>query len=202
MTVTRGPKGTRSNSGSPGVHRRTAIRRRPHAVRLLRAWDGSGRGRDRAGAHAQADALNARTFARLPPQFRFIELHVYTAVTPLQEALTGSVRRVLYLLWAGAGFVLLIGALNIANLSLARTSVRARELATRMAQSRRRPASRDAAADRRRRICSRAWGALPVSARARGFFEGSNRAAFRVCRMHRPSPSICRSSPARSHSRC
>ena len=81
---------------------------------------------------AQVDALNARMFARFP-QFRFTELRVYTAVTPLQEALTGSVRRVLYLLWAGAGFVLLIGALNIANLSLARASVRARELATRMA---------------------------------------------------------------------
>ena len=81
---------------------------------------------------AQVAALNARMFARFP-QFRFTELGMYTAVTPLQEALTGSVRRVLYLLWAGAGFVLLIGALNIANLSLARASVRARELATRMA---------------------------------------------------------------------
>ena len=81
---------------------------------------------------AQVAALNARMFARFP-QFRFTELRMYTAVTPLQEALTGTVRRVLYLLWAGAGFVLLIGALNIANLSLARASVRMRELATRMA---------------------------------------------------------------------
>ena len=45
---------------------------------------------------------------------------MYTAVTPLQEALTRSVRRILYLLWGGAAFVLLIGALNIANLALAR----------------------------------------------------------------------------------
>src|SRR5688572_3949405 len=81
---------------------------------------------------AQVEALNARTFARFP-QFRFTELRVYTAVTPLQEALTGTVSRVLYLLWAAAGFVLLIGALNIANLSLARARMRARELATRMA---------------------------------------------------------------------
>ena len=81
---------------------------------------------------AQVEALNARMFARFP-QFRFTELRMYTAVTPLQEALTGTVRPVLYLLWAGAGFVLLIGALNIANLALARASVRARELATRMA---------------------------------------------------------------------
>jgi putative ABC transport system permease protein len=59
-------------------------------------------------------------------------------VTPLQEALTRNVRRILYLLWGGAGFVLLIGAFNIANLALARSSVRARELATRLALGARR----------------------------------------------------------------
>jgi predicted permease len=81
---------------------------------------------------AQADALNARMFEQYP-QFGLRDLGMYTAVTPLQDALTGSVRGVLYLLWGGAGFVLLIGALNIANLSLARASARGRELATRMA---------------------------------------------------------------------
>jgi putative ABC transport system permease protein len=94
-------------------------------------------GRLKAGAtidqvRAQATALNEQMFARFP-QYRFVELGVYTAVTPLQDVLTGSVRRVLYLLWGGAGFVLLIGALNIANLSLARARTRGRELATRMA---------------------------------------------------------------------
>jgi predicted permease len=51
----------------------------------------------------------------------------------LQDALTRDVRRILYLLWGGSAFVLLIGALNIANLSLARATVRGRELATRLA---------------------------------------------------------------------
>lgn len=94
-------------------------------------------GRIRPGAtiaevHGQIDALNAANLERFP-QFGLAELGMYTAVTPLQDALTRTVRGILYLLWGGAAFVLLIGALNIANLSLARSSVRARELATRLA---------------------------------------------------------------------
>jgi predicted permease len=80
----------------------------------------------------QANALRA-DYGRRFPQFRYDELGMYTSVLPLQEALTRRVRRTLYLLWGGAGFVLLIGALNIANLSLARASARRRELATRLA---------------------------------------------------------------------
>jgi predicted permease len=58
---------------------------------------------------------------------------MYSLATPLQDALTRGVRRTLYLLWAGAGFVLLIGAINLAHLSLARARTRRRELATRLA---------------------------------------------------------------------
>ena len=63
---------------------------------------------------------------------------MYTLATPLQDALTRDVRPTLYLLWAGAAFVLMIGATNIANLSLARASARRRELATRLALGARR----------------------------------------------------------------
>jgi putative ABC transport system permease protein len=74
-------------------------------------------------------AANARRF----PQFRYDELGMYTSVMPLHDALTRRFRRTLYLLWAGAGFVLLIGTLNIANLAIARASRRRRELAMRLA---------------------------------------------------------------------
>jgi predicted permease len=94
-------------------------------------------GRLRSGAsveqvQAQLDALHAATVRRFP-QLRFAELGMYTAVTPLQEALTRGIRRILYLLWGGAAVVLLIGAINIANLALARANARTRELATRLA---------------------------------------------------------------------
>ena len=71
-----------------------------------------GRMRPEAGieqVQAQVDALNAANFKRFP-EFGLAELGMYTAVTPLQDALTRSVRRTLYLLWGGAAFVLLIGA--------------------------------------------------------------------------------------------
>ena len=44
-----------------------------------------------------------------------------------------DVERTLYLLWGGAIFVLLIGALNLANVSFARLTVRRKEMATRLA---------------------------------------------------------------------
>lgn len=85
-----------------------------------------------AQVQEQVDAIRA-DYVRRFPQFRYDELGMYTAVTPLHDALTRGVRRTLYLLWGAAGFVLLIGAINIANLALARTTMRARELATRAA---------------------------------------------------------------------
>jgi predicted permease len=89
-------------------------------------------GASREQAQQQVDALNASNVKRFP-QFQFAELGMYTAVTPLQEALTRNVRRPLYLLWGGVGFLLLIGAINLANLALARASVRVRDVATRLA---------------------------------------------------------------------
>jgi predicted permease len=94
-------------------------------------------GRLRPGAtvqqvQAQLDAVRAETAKRFP-QFNLDGLGMYSLAVPLQEALTRPVRRTLYLLWGGAAFVLLIGAINVANLALARAARRRRELATRLA---------------------------------------------------------------------
>jgi predicted permease len=83
---------------------------------------------------AQVNAINARNLDRFP-ELRplLINAGFHTVVEPLQNMLIKDVRRTLYLLWGGAIFVLLIGAVNITNLALARLAVRRKELATRLA---------------------------------------------------------------------
>jgi len=85
-------------------------------------------------AQAQVNALNNENFERFP-EFKEILINAgfHTIVKPLQDMLTGGVKRTLYLLWGGACVVLLIGGLNIANLALARVALRRKEMATRIA---------------------------------------------------------------------
>jgi predicted permease len=85
-------------------------------------------------AQAQVDALNNENLERFP-QFKEILINAgfHTIAEPLQEMVTGGVKRTLYLLWGGAILVLLIGGLNVANLALTRLSLRRKEMATRIA---------------------------------------------------------------------
>lgn len=83
---------------------------------------------------AQVNALNAANNEKFP-EFKEILANAgfHTAVERLQDVLVRDVKSTLYLLWGGALFLLLIGALNIANLSFARFNLRRKEFATRMA---------------------------------------------------------------------
>ena len=84
-----------------------------------------------AAANAQL-ALAAEQFRRtygsnsLPPNGGFGEVS-------LQESMIGNTRFPLMVLFGAVGFVLLIACANVANLLLARASIRKRELATRAA---------------------------------------------------------------------
>src|ERR1700730_12729544 len=67
-----------------------------------------------AQAQAQINALNAANLEKFP-QFKEILINAgfHTEATPLKNLLVKDVRGTLYLLWGGAIFVLLIGAVNI-----------------------------------------------------------------------------------------
>jgi putative ABC transport system permease protein len=86
-------------------------------------------------AQTEIDAVNQEFLASVPPQLRsvFENAGYHTTVEPLEAVLVRGYSRTLYLLWAAATVVLLIGGINVANLTLARERLRHREVATRMA---------------------------------------------------------------------
>ncbi len=87
-------------------------------------------------AQSQLDALNARLIPEWPVANgaqMLADVGFHTRVVPAKDDLLADIRPSLLMLWAGVAFVLLIGCVNIANLMLARSNVRMRELATRLA---------------------------------------------------------------------
>ena len=75
-----------------------------------------------AQAQAQVDALNAKNLERFP-QYKelLVNAGFHTQVDRFPDHLVRHVKPILFLLWGGALFVLLIGCLNVANLALVRS---------------------------------------------------------------------------------
>lgn len=100
-------------------------------------WDMVGRLKADATVEQAQSQINVLNNANmdLTPELKplLINAGFHTEVKDFQDDLVHDVKRTLFLLWGGVLFVLLIGAVNIANLVLSRSTVRVRELATRFA---------------------------------------------------------------------
>jgi predicted permease len=83
---------------------------------------------------AQLAAIDVANMDRFPQWREFmVNAGYFTRVERLKDMVVRDVRTTLYLLWGSAAFVLLLGAANVINLVLARSSSRGTELATRVA---------------------------------------------------------------------
>jgi predicted permease len=82
---------------------------------------------------AQADGEIRGIAAQLASMYPASNRVIGATVVPLHEQTVGSMRPALTLLLGGVGFVLLMACVNLANLLLARSSVRQREMAIRAA---------------------------------------------------------------------
>ena len=84
-------------------------------------------------ARADLATIAAQSNSEIPPAFVHMREGLQVQVMPLQQKIVGDVRPALRILLLAVLFVLLIACVNVANLQLARTAGRQRELAVRAA---------------------------------------------------------------------
>lgn len=101
--------------------------------RLLRVIARMKPGAGPAALKAELSTVVHENAAAEPPQFVTMRKDMEVRVTPLRDWLTGSTRRLVLLLEATVGMLLLIACLNITGLQVARAGFRRKEMAVRAA---------------------------------------------------------------------